>query len=69
MMPNASNTDRVVEAIGGEDTTERAAPGRAGPAARARLGAIAPEAAAVDGSGSEASCGRAMRGGGYRLHR
>jgi aminomethyltransferase len=48
VMPNASNTERVVDAIGGVDVT----PGRAiiavqGPAARERLATIAPEAAAV----------------------
>ena len=48
VMPNASNTDRVVEAIGGTDVT----PGRAviavqGPAARDRLAVLSPEAAAV----------------------
>jgi aminomethyltransferase len=48
VMPNASNTDRVLEAIGGEDVTAtRAVIAVQGPEARARLGAIAPEAAAV----------------------
>jgi len=48
VMPNASNTDRVVAAIGGEDVTaSRAILAVQGPDARARLGAIAPEAAAV----------------------
>jgi aminomethyltransferase len=48
VMPNASNTDRVVEAIGGEDVTpSRAVLAVQGPAARERLAAIAPEAAAV----------------------
>jgi aminomethyltransferase len=48
VMPNASNTDRVVAAIGGEDVTStRAILAVQGPEARARLGAIAPEAAAV----------------------
>ncbi len=48
VMPNASNTDRVVEAIGGEDTTDtRCIIAVQGPHARTRLGTIAPEAAAV----------------------
>jgi aminomethyltransferase len=48
VMPNASNTDRVVDAIGGEDTTdERCIIAVQGPHARTRLAAIAPEAAAV----------------------
>jgi aminomethyltransferase len=48
VMPNASNTERVVEAIGGEDvTTTRAVIAVQGPEARERLAAIAPEAAAV----------------------
>jgi aminomethyltransferase len=48
VMPNASNTDRVVEAIGGEDVTAtRAIIAVQGPEARARLAAIAPEAAEV----------------------
>jgi aminomethyltransferase len=48
VMPNASNTDRVVAAIGGEDVTAtRAVIAVQGPDARARLGSIAPEAAAV----------------------
>jgi aminomethyltransferase len=48
VMPNASNTDRVVAAIGGEDVTaSRAIIAVQGPEARARLATIAPEAAAV----------------------
>jgi aminomethyltransferase len=48
VMPNASNTDRVVAAIGGADVTgRRAIIAVQGPAARARLATIAPEAAAV----------------------
>jgi aminomethyltransferase len=48
VMPNASNTSRVLEAIGGEDVTgERAIIAVQGPAARSRLEAVAPEAAAV----------------------
>ena len=48
VMPNASNTRRVREAIGGTDTTaERAVLAVQGPEARRRLAAVAPEAAAV----------------------
>jgi aminomethyltransferase len=48
VMPNASNTDRVVAAIGGADVTStRAIIAVQGPAARERLATIAPEAAAV----------------------
>jgi aminomethyltransferase len=48
VMPNASNTDRVVAAVGGTDTTaERCILAVQGPRARERLGAVAPEAAAV----------------------
>jgi aminomethyltransferase len=49
VMPNASNTERVRAAIGGEDVTpERAVLAVQGPEARARLAAVAPEAAAVE---------------------
>jgi aminomethyltransferase len=48
VMPNASNTSRVVDAIGGEDVTaSRAVIAVQGPEARARLRAVAPEAAGV----------------------
>lgn len=48
VMPNASNTERVVAAIGGDDvTTTRAIIAVQGPAARELLGSIAPEAAAI----------------------
>ncbi len=48
VMPNASNTSRVVAAIGGKDVTdERAIIAIQGPEARGRLATIAPEAAAV----------------------
>jgi len=48
VMPNASNTDRVVGAIGGTDTTtERSIIAVQGPYARARAAAVLPEAAAV----------------------
>lgn len=48
VMPNASNTDRVVHAIGGEDTTSgRAVIAVQGPTARRHLAAVSPEAAAV----------------------
>jgi aminomethyltransferase len=48
VMPNASNTDRVVAAIGGADvTSERAVLALQGPQARTRLATIAPPAAEV----------------------
>jgi aminomethyltransferase len=48
VMPNASNTDRVVAAIGGTDVTaERAIIAVQGPDARRRLDAVSREAAAV----------------------
>ena len=48
VMPNASNTSRVLEALGGEDVTAgRAVVAVQGPAARQRLVAVAPAAAEV----------------------
>ena len=48
VMPNASNTSRVVGAIGGTDVTaSRAIIAVQGPEARARLATVAPEAAEV----------------------
>lgn len=48
VMPNASNTERVRAAIGGEDTTAtRAVVAVQGPAARRHLAEVSPEAAAV----------------------
>ncbi len=48
VMPNASNTRRVEEAIGGEDTTRaRCVIAVQGPHARTRLATVAPDAAAV----------------------
>lgn len=48
VMPNASNTDRVLAAIGGIDTTpSRAVIAVQGPAARERIGSFWPEAAEV----------------------
>jgi aminomethyltransferase len=48
VMPNASNTARVREAVGGEDTTAaRAIIAVQGPEARRRLSEVAPEAADV----------------------
>jgi aminomethyltransferase len=45
VMPNASNTSRVVGAIGGTDVTgERAIVALQGPQARARLSGVLPEA-------------------------
>lgn len=48
VMPNASNTDRVVGAIGGTDTTAtRAVLAVQGPTARERVATVLPDAAAV----------------------
>jgi aminomethyltransferase len=48
VMPNASNTSRVVEALGGEDVTAtRAVIAVQGPGARDHLAKVAPEAAHV----------------------
>jgi aminomethyltransferase len=48
VMPNASNTERVLSAVGGEDVTEsRAIIAVQGPSARVLLEPVAPEAAAV----------------------
>jgi aminomethyltransferase len=48
VMPNASNTSDVLNAIGGSDVTEqRAVIAVQGPEARARLAQVSPEAAAV----------------------
>jgi aminomethyltransferase len=48
VMPNASNTDRVVAAVGGEETTHhRAVLAVQGPQAKERLATVFPEAAAV----------------------
>jgi glycine cleavage system T protein (aminomethyltransferase) len=48
VMPNASNTERVRAAVGGEDvTSSRAVIAVQGPEARERLATVAPEAAAV----------------------
>src|SRR5437879_4382842 len=48
VMPNASNTSRVLDAVGGTDVTEtRAIVAIQGPTARERLASVAPEAAAV----------------------
>ncbi|MGQ0432710.1 MAG: glycine cleavage system aminomethyltransferase GcvT [Microthrixaceae bacterium] len=48
VMPNASNTARVIAAIGGEDVTAtRAILAVQGPSARERLATISPEAAAI----------------------
>jgi aminomethyltransferase len=48
VMPNASNTTDVVEALGGRDVTaERAVIAVQGPEARARLAQVSPEAATV----------------------
>jgi aminomethyltransferase len=48
VMPNASNTTRVLDAIGGEDVTaERAILAVQGPNARARVAELSPDAAEV----------------------
>jgi aminomethyltransferase len=48
VMPNASNTARVLGAVGGEDVTgQRAVLALQGPEARRLLSAVAPDAAAV----------------------
>lgn len=48
VMPNASNTSRVTDAVGGDDvTSERAVIAIQGPEARSRLATVAPDAAAV----------------------
>lgn len=48
VMPNASNTERVLKALGGEDVTAtRAVIAVQGPNARERLAEVAPDAAAV----------------------
>ncbi len=48
VMPNASNTGRVTEALGGQDTTRsRAVLAVQGPRARSRLGLVFPAAAEV----------------------
>jgi aminomethyltransferase len=48
VMPNASNTERVVAAIGGQDVTAtRAIIAIQGPQARERLASVAPDAAAI----------------------
>jgi aminomethyltransferase len=48
VMPNASNTDRVREAIGGAETThDRAVLAVQGPQAKERLATVFPDAAAV----------------------
>jgi aminomethyltransferase len=48
VMPNASNTERVLAALGGADVTdERAVIAVQGPEARELVGKVAPEAAAV----------------------
>ena len=48
VMPNASNTSRVLEAVGGEDVTPtRAIIAVQGPTARERLARVYPEAAVV----------------------
>ena len=48
VMPNASNTERVISVLGGDDVTStRAVIAVQGPRARERLATVSPEAAAV----------------------
>jgi aminomethyltransferase len=48
VMPNASNTSRVIDAIGGSDVTaSRAVIAVQGPSARSKASAVVPDAAAV----------------------
>ena len=70
VMPNASNTERVVAAIGGEDVTAtRAIIAVQGPEARDRLATVAPEAAAIGrfrvGTASVAGTECTVAGTGY----
>jgi aminomethyltransferase len=70
VMPNASNTAGVVGAIGGTDVTaSRAIIAVQGPDARARLGEVAPEAAAIGrfrvGEAEVAGVACAVAGTGY----
>ncbi|MFL6205715.1 MAG: glycine cleavage system aminomethyltransferase GcvT [Acidimicrobiales bacterium] len=70
VMPNASNTERVVAAIGGEDVTDtRAILAVQGPAAREHLATIAPDAAAIGrfrvGEAAVAGVGCTVAGTGY----
>lgn len=54
VMPNASNTDRVLEAVGGSDTTaDRSVLAVQGPHARERASTVLPDAAAVPRFGVE----------------
>jgi len=70
VMPNASNTERVVAAIGGDDVTAtRAIIAVQGPEARERLATVAPEAAAIGrfrvGTASVAGTSCTVAGTGY----
>ena len=70
-MPNASNTSRVRDAIGGDDTTAtRAVIAVQGPEARRRLASVAPDAAAVARFAVAPFSwhGRRLRGGRHRVH-
>ena len=72
VMPNASNTSRVLDAVGGEDVTAgRAIIAVQGPDARRRLAAVAPDAAAVARFHVTrfAWDGHAVPGRRHRLHR
>ncbi|MEY4371584.1 MAG: aminomethyltransferase [Actinomycetota bacterium] len=70
VMPNASNTARVLDALGGSDTTEqRAVLAVQGPGARARLQSVLPEAAEIGrfrvGTASFEGVGCVVAGTGY----
>jgi len=70
VMPNASNTSRVCDALGGTDTTaRRAVVAVQGPAARARLATVAPAAAEIGrfrvGTFEWAGCTGTVAGTGY----
>ena len=70
VMPNASNTSRVVDAVGGEDVTgQRAVIAAQGPLARRFVGAVSqqpPTSAASASSGRMERCAAGRRR--YRLH-
>jgi aminomethyltransferase len=70
VMPNASNTERVLDAVGGEDVTAgRTVLAVQGPGARRRLLEIAPDAAGIGrfrvAPASVAGCDAMVAGTGY----
>ena len=71
VMPNASNTERVVAAVGGTDVTaERAVIAVQGPAARELVATVFPDAAAVEPVPRRPArvARRPVHRGGHRLH-